>query len=245
MARFITDLLPDVRLALAGCPEFLATHALTRSLSEFLDRSEAWREWLPVRVRTGIVSGLASWPNHLDDNTKRWARIKRIDKLRWYPTGTEIEFRTADQLQYEDLLWRTRTGTQPVYWTNEDEVAAPSASTTSQYQVRLYPAPAPTVDPTHGVEPRVVVVTDVVANMDLNNFDDQIPSVPDRVFYPWRDALVYGAMAYLYLMPNKDWSDQKLAASNRLMFEEAVSRAKSRADADYGNPLVTVRYGGI
>lgn len=243
MSRSISELLPDVRIAAAGVPQFVALYTLTRAFGEFLDRSEAWREWLPVTPADEIVAGVASWSNHLGDNTKRWARIKRFDKVRWSPTGELIEFKTADQLQEIDPEWRTRTGSKPYYWTTDGEAAAIDEDHVSGYQVRFYPVTD--LDDAYGVVPRAVVVTDTVGDFDLNDFDSQIPTVPDRIFYAFRNAIVSGALADLFLMPGKDWTDQKLASYHRSQFDAAIGRAKSRADADYGNASFNTGYGGI
>lgn len=245
MSRSIAELLPDVRIAASGCPEFLALFMLTRSLGEFLDRSEAWREWLPVRTVGDIIDGVTSWPNHLDDDSQRWARIKRIDKVEWHPSGHVVCFKTPSQLQEIDPMWRTREGTSAWAWTSDGESAALDEESVSGYQVRLYPVLSSAADPTHGIRPRVVVVTDVVTDMGQNDFDGQVPVLPDRIFYPFRDAIVSGALASLYLIPGKDWTDQKLAAYYRGNYEAAIVRAKSRADAEYGNPVFTTGYGGI
>lgn len=245
MSRSIRDLLPDVRIAAAGVPEFLALYSLTRSLGEFLDRSEAWREWLPVLPTAQFLDGLAHWPNHLDDDTKRWARIRRIDKMEWHPTGSPVEFKTASQLQEIDPLWRTRTGAKVLFAVNEGEFPAPDADHVSEFQVRVVPIPMAGIDPTFGIRPRVVATTDAVADMNLDVFDGQVPTVPDRIFYAFRDALVDGALARLFLMPGKDWTDQKLSTLHRVSFENAIVRAKSRADAEYGNPSYTTSYGGL
>lgn len=245
MSRSIRDLLPDVRVNTAGVPEFLALYSLTRSLGEFLDRSEAWREWLPVLPTAQFLTGTARWPNHLDDDTKRWARIKRIDKMEWHPTGDPVVFKTVSQLQDADPLWRTRTGTKVRLWTHEGEFAAPDDSHVSEYQVRVYPMPEAGIDVTYGIRPRVVVMTDAVADFELDGFDGQIPVIPDRIFYGFRNAIVAGALATLFVMPRKDWSDQKLSALYGSQFEAAIVRAKSRADADYGNPTYSTGYGGI
>lgn len=245
MSRSISDLLPEIRTNAAGCPEFLALYSLTRSLSEFLDRSEAWREWLAVRTVADIANGIATWYNHLDDDEVRWARIKRIDAMRWYPTGTPVTPRTIQQLQSIDPLWRTREGSTARHFVLEGETAAASATTVSQHRVRLYPMLSSQVADTDGVQPRVVVVTDVVADMDLSVFDDQIPVLPDRIFYAFRELITAGALARLFAMPGKDWTDQKLAGYYDGKFERGVIEAKSRADNDFSNAPVVCTYGGI
>lgn len=245
MSRSVQNLLPDVKTAAAGVPDFLALYSLTRSLGEFLDRSEAWREWMPVLPTAQYLDGLAHWPNHLDDDTKRWSRIKRIDKMEWHPTGDPAVFKTVSQLQELDPLWRTRTGTKVRFWTSEGEFAASDADHVSEFQIRVYPMPVAGIDVSYGIRPRVVVTTDSVANFNLDAFDSQVPTIPDRIFYAFRDAVVDGALAKLFLMPGKDWTDQKLSGAHRLTFEAAIVRAKSRADAEFGNPSYTTGYGGI
>lgn len=245
MSRSILELIPDVRINAGGVPEFMARYSLTRSLSEFLDRSEAWREWLPVLPTAQYLAGLAHWPNHLDDDEQRWARIKRIDKMEWHPTGDPVTFKTVSQLQELDPLWRTRAGTKVCFYLTEGEFAAPDDETVSEFQIRVYPTPVAGIDATYGIRPRVVVTTDVSADFGLSDFDGQVPVIPDRVFYAFRDAIVAGALAHLFLMPAKDWTDQKLSGAHRLTFEAAIVRAKSRADAEFGNPSYTTGYGGI
>lgn len=385
MARAITDLYPDVRIAAPGVSDFVALYCLTRALSEFLDRSEAWREHTATgRLLSEIVDGLVSWPNHLDDSTQRWARIKRIDMLQYYPpeavtipadpisiatgdplpsaavsifltldgtavtagvatfaipvqllfnvqvldgggagnpgifhvtgtrngaaatedvlwnmpettqqvavsgglfdtitqitltmdynatdcivrvgnsetTGTDlrstrrgvcrdgddITFMTEHQLRSHDHQWHQRHGGRPLHFTRSDELALnPDLDfQLSQHTVRLYPQP--TIEAIGELRARVVVVTDAVADFEMNDYDDQIPQLPDRIFYAFRNAIVSGALAQLYLTPGKDWTNEKLASWHAQKFEEAIVMARSRADLDYNNAVLTVQYGGI
>jgi hypothetical protein len=248
--RSMTDLLPDIRIAAPGVPDFMALYYLTRALSEFLDRSEAWRQFIEnPRPLDEVVNGLVSWANHLDDPTKRWARIKRIDMLRYYndqdienEDGEEIEFLTEHQLQKRDWKWRDRLGARPLYFTRADEQPA-LTDEVSLHTVRLYPQPYS--DALGEVRARVVVVTDVVANFGLSGYDGQIPELPDRVFYPWRYGITCGALAQLYVIPGKDWTNAQLAASHMIKFEQAIALAQSRADRDYNNALLVTQYGGL
>lgn len=244
MSRSIADLLPDVRIAAAGVPEFVALYALTRSLGEFLDRSEAWKDWAPTQTDfADATGGIATWVNHLAQNTQRWMRIKRIDMLRWSEDGTLIHFRTTEQLQAYDAQWRTRTGSRPIYFTQEGELAA-SGSNPSGFRVRLHPAPE-SADVTGSIQPRFIVTTDAVADFDLSVFDSQIPAVPDRIFYAFRQGIVSGALANLYMMPGKDWTNPQLAQPHGAKFENTIADAKSRADRDFGNAPLIAKYGGI
>lgn len=244
MSRSIRDLLPDVRVAAAGVPEFLALYSLTRSLGELLDRSEAWKDWAPIETAFATATdGIATWINHLGQSNQRWTRIKRIDMLRWSTDGVLIPFRTAEQLQAYDAQWRTRTGTRPLYFTHEGELAA-SDSNPSGFRVRLYPAPQ-SAAVEGSIQPRFVITTDAVADFDLSTFDNQIPEVPDRIFYAFRQGIVSGALAHLYMMPGKDWTNPQLAQPHGAKFENTIADAKSRADRDFGNAPLIAKYGGI
>lgn len=249
MSRSITDLLPDLRIAAPGAPEFVALYCLTRALGEFLDRSEAWRQWIDEpRPLADVENGLVSWPNHLDDATKRWARIKRVDMLRYFveadienEDGEEVHFMTEAQLQKRDWKWRDRLGSRPLYYTRNDELPAEMGEV-SQHTIRLYPLPF--ADALGEFRARVVVVTDTVANFGLDSYDGQVPVLPDRIFYPWRYGLVCGALAQLQMMSGKDWADPRMAAAHQVRFDESVVMAQSRADRDYNNAELLVQYGG-
>lgn len=245
MSRSIIDLMPDIRIAAPGVPEFVGLYCLTRALGEFLDRSEAWRQWIEEpRALADVTEGLVAWPNHLDDDSKRWARIKRVDMLRYFveddienEDGEEIPFMTEHQLQRRDWHWRDREGGRPLYYTRNDETDG------FQHVIRLYPRPL--ADALGEVRARVVVVTDTVANFDMNAFDGQIPELPDRVFYPFRYGIVCGALAQLLMMSGKDWADPKMAAAHQANFENCIVMAQSRADRDYNNAALAVQYGGL
>lgn len=242
MSRPITDLLPDVRINAAGVPEFLATYMLSGAFEEFLDRSEAWKEWGTAFAFSSATTGLKSWQNHSGVATQRWVRIKRVDKLQVVETGKDIPFRTANQLSGYDSLWRTREASCPQYYTTEGELAA-SGDNVSGFQIRLYPRPA--AGAVYTILPRFVLGVAPVTGMGLEDHDDEVITAPDRIFYPYRNALVSCALARLYLMPGKDWSNPGLAQLHAVAFENAVTDAKSRADRDFGNAPLVMGYGGI
>lgn len=249
--RLITDLMPDVRIAVPGAPDFVALYCLNRACSEFLDRSEAWRQWIESPRPLGdIEDGLVSWPNHLDDDEIQWARIKRVDMLRYFveadienEDGEEICFMTEQQLQRRDWHWRDREGSRPLYYTRNDELPVGEGEI-SQHTIRLYPLPFS--DAIGEVRARVVVVTDVATGTGmLSNVDGQIAQLPDRIFYAWRYGIVCGALAQLYMIPGKDWSNAAMAAPHMANFENTIALAKSRGDLDYNNAELLVQYGGL
>ena len=242
MSRPITDLLPDLRINAPGVPEFLGTYMLSGALQEFLDRSEAWREWGSAFDFADATDGLQSWQNHIGVATQRWVRIKRVDKLQIVETGKDIPFRTANQLSCYDPMWRTRESSCPEFYTTEGELAA-SGSNVSGFQIRLYPQPAVGAD--HTILPRFVLTVAQVAGMDLDDNDDEVITIPDRIFYAFKNAIVGGALARLFLMIGKDWSNPRLATLYATAFENSVTDAKSRAERDFGHAPLTMSYGGI
>ena len=81
MSRPITDLFPEVRLNASGVPEPLALLSLSSAYSDFLDRSEAWKEWGAAFAFSTAATGLKGWQNHTGATDQRWVRIKRIDMI--------------------------------------------------------------------------------------------------------------------------------------------------------------------
>ena len=149
---------------------------------------------------------------------------------------------TEQQLQRRDWHWRDREGSRPLYFTRNDELA-PGEDEVSQHTIRLYPRPL--ADALGEVRARVVVVTDKVADINLDDSDGQVPELPDRIFYAFRYGIVCGALAQLYMIPGKDWTDPKMAAPHMANFENAIAMAQSRADRDYTNAVLLVQYGGL
>ena len=45
-------------------------------------------------------------------------------------------------------------------------------------------------------------------------------------------------------MGGRDWTDKVQARDYSMQYENEVIRAKSQADAEFGNPVSTVTYGG-
>lgn len=236
MSRNLSELLPDVLLSTSGCPPMIATQALSSATREFLDATDVWKVWIaPIDTVAGQAT--YSFPNHLMDPLEAWARTKTIDALRWAPTGRDLDFKTAQQLQAADRLWRTREAAIPAAWTYEID------SGDSTAMVRLYPVPADTV--VDALEARLVISTHTYAGIGATPDDELEVSLPDEIFHKFRDAIVSGALGRLYAIPRRDWTDFKAAGYHKSLFEEAKVSAKSEGDVDHGEPCLTVAYGGL
>lgn len=234
MSRALTELLPDVILSAPGCPPMVALQALSGATREFLTRTEAWKVWVSGKDLVANQANV-SWPNHLDDAAQAQYMTLRVDALQWAATGRDIPYKTHDQLQQIDAQWRTRTGPEVKYWTQETAAG-------SHAQVRLTPVPEANV--TDALVARLVIITHSYAGIGANANDDLEVSLPDDLFHRYRDDLVNGALARLYRMPGRDWTDKSLAEYHRRLFEDALTPAKSEADNDFTAAVHTVRYGG-
>lgn len=244
--RSVAELLPDVKIAAPGIPDFLALYYLTRAVSEFLDRSEAWKEYGPVRTVDTLrdFDGYLTWPNHLDDGSSQYYRIKRCIHLKWSDDGAEIPFQTIDQLQSYDTDWLATEGAKAIAFTEQTDEDNDSLGIT-EFSIRVYPLIADDVDGDIYLTPRFVITTDVVSNLGTSVADSAVPYLPDRIFYAYRNALVSGALAHLYMIPGKDFSNPSLAPPHLAMFEAAIVRAESRAGNEFGRTQLSTTYGGI
>jgi hypothetical protein len=239
--RDITELLPDTNVAAAGAPQFLVLHALTRALAEFLSKSEAWREWSYEVDPLDVVAADGLWdfekyvaPDDVDIADYLWLRTKRVDSVLWVDNLCELEFRTVSWLRARATDWRTRTG-EPVYFTH----VGPSGGA-----IQLSPVPVGTDYGTGVMVARLVMTTNVVSGMGTTSLDEQIPQLPDRLFENYREVIVSGALAILYAMPGKDWSQPSQVAYHRERFEMGIIAAASAAAAEFGHPDQQIEYGG-
>jgi hypothetical protein len=235
VTRAISEILPDILLSVPGCPPPHATQALSSAVREFLDATGIWKVWV-APIDTVADQAVYAFPNHLMDPLEAWARTYAIDMLRWVPTGRELEFRTAQQLQAADREWRTRTAPVPAAWTHEIDDG------TGAFGVRLYPTPSEIV--VDALEARLVMSTHTYSGIGMTAADLLAVVLPDEIFHRYRDAFMYGALARLLLIPKRDWTDLGLARSYSQMFSDAKLSAKSTSDVDFNEPGLTVTYGG-
>ena len=235
MTRSISELLPDILLCASGCPPPHATQALSSAVRQFLDETGVWKVWVDP-IDTVANQAVYSFPNHLMDPLETWARTFSIDALKWGPTGRELTFQTASQLQCVDPLWRSRTARVPAAWTHEIDDG------TGAFGVRIYPTPTEIV--VDALEARLVMSVHTYSGLGMTPDDLLAVVLPDEIFHRYRDAFVQGALARLYLIPGRDWSDAGAARLQMELFNQAKLAAKSTSDVDFNEPGLTVAYGG-
>ena len=63
--------------------------------------------------------------------------------------------------------------------------------------------------------------------------------IPDAVFEEWFEAIIHGALYYLYRTPNKRWSSQARAREERFEFNTLINAASAESRTDGWAPVVT------
>ena len=72
-----------------------------------------------------------------------------------------------------------------------------------------------------------------------------LTDVPDFFYDEFHDAWRWGALARLLKMPGKDWTNLPLAGFYQKRYDDEIRIAKSRAQAEFGQPDRTMSYGGL
>ena len=221
MSVALSTLYPELRTELPGIPEPLLVAATKRITRQFFRKSEAWRYDLDsvVDYTIALTFPVITAGTHIPTDT----HVVRIDKVRYGVTNASrtLLFVPRDQLDRENPDWSTETGTSPKYWTN---IAAGAA--------RIIPIASATV--ASSLHIRAVIAP----NPDLT-------SIPDFLFYEFEETIKFGVLAQLMKIPGKDWSAANLATLYEKKFQNGINQAKSKAQAEYGQPNREMVYGGI
>ena len=56
--------------------------------------------------------------------------------------------------------------------------------------------------------------------------DQATETLPDYLFNRYYDGLLSGTVAYLQLMPNREWSEPNMAQAHMMVFEETILKAR-------------------
>lgn len=70
-------------------------------------------------------------------------------------------------------------------------------------------------------------------------------TIDDRVGNQFRETIVHGAMARLFRMPNKEWTEKGMAAYYQELFERGKGEAQVRGVDGFAKVNRRVRYGGL
>jgi hypothetical protein len=226
MTVAIGTMLPEIRVELPGIPTPILNAALYRVIRQFFWDSEAWKYTYDNGLDWTISTIDLPLPTAgLDIPAK--CVVKRVDTVMYDSGGTswdqEVPFKTRDELDRLNRDWYTETGSSPSYWTHGNDGAAivvpiASATVSTAFLIRSVIAPVFTV------------VTD---------------TLPDFLYYEFEEAIKSGVLAQCMKIPGKDWTDMNAAQFYAQGYIAGTEKAKSRAQADFGQPKDTMAYGGI
>ncbi len=226
MAVAISTLLPQCRIELPGIAEPVLTSKLYQVIRQFYWESEAYKYTYDNGLDWTINVPAVPAPTPGTDIPAKFI-VKRVDTIKYDAGGDSwdetIPFKTRDELDRENRDWRSETGTSPSAWTNDNEGAA-----------RIIPIPTATV--TTGLLIRSVIVPIFTAVAD---------TLPDFLYYEHEATLKAGILGQLMEQPGKDWFNPQMASKYQNAFGLGVIKAKSRAEADFGQPKDVMAYGGL
>lgn len=222
MAHTIEDLYPLIRMEAPGLPEPVLQQETQDAIDNFLAESEAWRY---------SVSGLLDWTTAAAFPTlaagveiPAGTRVVRYDMVKFASDGSNLKkvpFKTRQQLDLEYPDWEVRTGNTPLAWTIN-----------GVFEPRIIPTAS--ADVLGSLAVRVILGS-----------DRAVASIPEFILHEFGDYIQYGVLAKVLMFPGKDWTNQASGAMYQAKYNEGVKKAKSRANADYGQPDRIMAYGGI
>lgn len=221
MSVALSTLYPELRVELPGIPEPLLVAATKRITRQFFRKSEAWRYDLDNVLDWTAAETFPTITAGTDIPTD--THVVRIDKVRYGETNASrtVEFIPRDDLDRINADWATETGSVPKAWTH---VAAGAAS--------IIPIASGTVSSSLHIRAVIAPSPDLVA-------------LPDFLFYEFEEAIKFGVLGQLMKIPGKDWTNINLSTLYGKKFTNGIREAKSKAQAEYGQPNREVQYGGI
>jgi hypothetical protein len=221
MAHAIADMYPFIRAELPGIPEPLLVAATADTVDDFLSKSEIWKYTSPILLdwTTALVFPALAVGTDIPTGT----RVVRIDTVKFANDGTSfrsLAFKTRQQLDSIYSDWEVKTASTPDYWTYD----GPDTP-------RIVPAAV--ADVTGSLQVRSIIASQGLATL------------PEFIMHEYEDDIRMGTLARLMKIPGKDWTNFALASSYASLFRAGHMNAKSRAQADFGQPCRETTYGGL
>ena len=212
----ISSLVPDVRVEIPEIPGFVAERQLLRALREFAEATRTWR--VNIQVSTTAAAATVDLTASLPAATE----LVDIISVKNISGGAPPEPRTFAWLDKNVSDWRTDTALDAKWFVLDGNntirlVPTPSTTVANQYDVRIAVKPSLTA----------TTIDDVVANK-------------------YDELLVHGALARLYAIPRKPWTDLNLGQYHLILFQGGIPAARTEAAEEFQTGVPRrVKYGGL
>lgn len=222
----ISTILKDCRLELPGIAEPVLAAKLYQVIRQFYWESEAIKYTYDNGLDWTISATAAPSPVAGTDIPSKYV-VKRVDTIHYDAGGDswdrEVPFLTRDQLDRVNADWNVEEGTSPSAWTTENAGIA-----------RIIPIPTATVT-------TALLIRSVIAPVFTVTSD----TLSDFLYYEHEAALKSGILSQLMAQAGKDWTNLEQSEVYRLAYGAGIAKAKSRSEADFGQPKGVMAYGGI
>lgn len=219
----ISSAYPLIRIEAPGVPEPVLEAAAVEAMQDFFSDAEIWKYTVPALLNwtTALVFPALTAGVEIPAGT----RVKRVDEVKYASDGVslrKLNFHTRQDLDGIFSDWEVKTGSAPLVWTNDPTSADPRI------------IPIATADVNSSLKVRVILVPTTLTD------------IPDFFYDEFSNAFRWGALARLLKMPDRDWTNNALASVYQRRYDDEIIKAKSRAQAGFGQPNQrTMAYGGL
>lgn len=199
------------------CPYAVVVRKYRDALKQFCRDSTYWRQ----DVTFNTVADQAVYVAATDFTAPSYGVLSETFDGTLDGDTTGLKFKTPGQLAtIFGPGWRTETG-QPEYFTHDGDK---NAITLVPYPGAVYAVVIPAAWKPSEVNPE---------------------TFPDDVMEDYHEEIAQGALARIFAMPLKPWTDLALAASYGGLFADGIQHAKRRIENAFAKPVRQVKYGGI
>ncbi len=212
----LTVLVPDILAEIPGIPSFIAERQLLRAARLFTEDTRAWRASVQMSVTATVAT--VDMTSLLPTGTE----LVDIISMKNVGGGEPVHPKTYSWLDQNTSDWRSQTDIAAAWYVQDGNntvrlVPIPSATTANLYDVRV------------AVKPLLTATT--IDDLLVNKFSEN---------------LIHGALSFLYLIPNKPWTDGGLAQYHNVMFLDSFSAARVEAAEEFQTDVARkVKYGGL
>jgi len=212
----ITTLVPDVLAEIPGIPSFVAERQLLRAIRVFCEETLAWR--VNIQISTVDTESTVDLETLLPASTE----LVDVVTMKNNGGGEPVHPRTYSWLDTNTSDWRSETDIAAKWYIRDGNnilrlVPTPASTSTELYTTRL------------AVKP--LLTATVIDDLLINKFNEEF---------------IHGALAYLYLIPRKPWTDPGMGQYHLLLFQDSFSSARVAAAEEFETGVARkVKYGGI